>query len=120
MAPSEYGIGCNFPYLHALGSHEHSHVFTRIIIITRGSIFWRVSSVYLLFSILGHKALVVDLWEERGLVEGEGGDTFIIKVGGAVIRISLLANVSFASLLKEFLLLHFLAPYHYPYMDNVQ
>lgn len=65
--------------------------------------------MYLLFSILGHKALVVDLWEERGLVEGEGGDTFIIGVRGAVIRISLLANVSFASLLKEFFFSTFLS-----------
>jgi hypothetical protein len=52
---------------------------------------------------------VVELGEEGAL--SKGGDTFIVGFGGAFIRISLLLDVGFASLLVEFLLFHFFIPF---------
>jgi hypothetical protein len=61
-----------------------------------------VYTFFLLFFATKH-ACVVDLREERAFVEGEGGDAFIIELGGALIRIPLLADVGSASFfLKNF------------------
>jgi hypothetical protein len=47
----------------------------------------------------------------RGLVEGEGGDAFIVGVEGALIGILVLTDVGFASLLLKKLFLTFFFPF---------
>jgi hypothetical protein len=50
---------------------------------------------------------VVDVGEEDALVDGDGRDILIVRVGGALVRVPFLANMGFLSLLmEEFLLLH--------------
>lgn len=53
-----------------------------------------ISRKYLLF--LCHKACVADFWENGRLVEGNCSEAFIVGVGGATVRVPLLADVDFA------------------------
>jgi hypothetical protein len=41
--------------------------------------------IYTFFALLYHEACVANLGKEGGLVEGKGGYTFIVKVGGDCI-----------------------------------
>jgi hypothetical protein len=53
---------------------------------------------------------VVILGEEDTFVEGGGDNFFVVGIRGAFVRVPLLANISFASLLVEgFLLLNLLS-----------
>jgi hypothetical protein len=71
-------------------------------------VYLRVSLEY---TFLCHQAGVVDFWKEGRLVEGDCSEAFIIRVRGAIIRVSLLADVGFTFLLLVELLLSRLLPF---------
>jgi hypothetical protein len=85
-------------------------IITRVTLIIRSSILGSVSLMYLLFAIIGHEALVLDVGEENSFVDCDGGDVLIRGVGGALIGVSFVVDVHIVTLLlmEELIIFHLL------------
>jgi hypothetical protein len=85
-------------------------IITRVILITRCSIFSGGSRFYLLlFVVLCHEALVADVGEEEAFVDCDVGGVLVGGVGGAFVRIPFPTYMGIATLLFVVLLI-FLPP----------
>jgi hypothetical protein len=85
-------------------------IITRVTLIIRSSILGSVSLMYLLFAIIDHEALVLDVGEENSFVDCDGGDVLIKGVGGALIGVSFVVDVHIVTLLlmEELIIFHLL------------
>jgi hypothetical protein len=82
---------------------------TRITLIIESSILGCGYRLYLYFALLGHEALVADVWEAKSLVDGKVGGVLIEGVGGALVGVPFPPNMCFVIfLLVLVLILHLL------------
>jgi hypothetical protein len=64
----------------------------------------------LLLAVLSHETLVVDVGEEKSLVDGDVGGVLVGGVDGALVRVPFLAHVRIATLLLVVSLLFLIIP----------